>query len=162
MSETSIGAAGSAGARFDFEHAIEIAVGLSALHAFLCDLNHYVPLHPLIVRVEELPPRPDLPNARRFRVVDRIRVGPLHLRTTYEAALEPVSERLVRGHAWQSPGVRLRTDYALSPMGDGTRLEERVVVEAPRLLRGYVVRTASAAHAETLRAMKALLEAGGS
>jgi len=142
----------------DFEHQIEIRIGQAELHAFLCDLENYVPLHPLIVSITEIEPRPELPNARRFRVVDRIPIGPFRLRTTYEAVLDPVGEGEVHGHAWQSPGVRLWTSYRLEPVHDGTRLIERVQVRAPRLLRRYVVDTARASHAAMLAGLKALLE----
>ncbi len=150
------------GGSADFVHAVTIGVGLEALHAFLLDLDRIRPLHPLIESIEEIEPADDLPGARRWRVVDRIRVGPLRLRATYVAALEPVSAREVRGHAWQSPGVRLVTVYALSPGDEAgtTRLEERVFVEAPFGLRRFVVAQARRSHAVTLERMKALLEAG--
>jgi hypothetical protein len=145
----------------DFVLEIEIGVPLAELHAFLCDLENYVPLHPLIESIEEIPPSDELPHAphaRRYRVVDRIPVGPFRLRTQYTAALDPVSEREVHGHAWQSPGIRLHTVYQLEEVASGTRLVERVSVEAPRILRRLVVTQARRSHEETLRKMKAFLE----
>ena len=145
----------------DFSHRIEIDVECAALHAFLCDLENYEPLHPLIESIEEIDPRSDLPGARRWRVVDRIPVGPFRMRTAYVAALEPVSDTEIRGHAWQSPGVRLRTVYSLSELaGGGTRLEERAFVRAPWGMRRFVVGQACASHATTLQRMKELLEGG--
>lgn len=143
-----------------FRHTIEIAALPDVLHDFLSDLRNYLPLHPLIESIEDLPPIPALPGARHYRVVDRIPFGPFRLTTRYRAALESVSARAVRGHAWQFPGVHLVTDYLLQPTGGGTRLVEQVAVEAPSPLLGFVTRQASRAHAETLRAMKALLERG--
>ena len=148
----------------DFVHEIEIRVALGKLHAFLCDLENYVPLHPLIESIEEIPTTPELPGARRYRVVDRIPLGPLRLRTAYVAALDPVSECEVHGHAWQSPGIRLHTVYSLEAVEDGaagTRLVERVNVEAPRLLRAFVISQARRSHGETLAKMKKLLEGSG-
>jgi hypothetical protein len=144
----------------DFVHEIEIRVGLERLHAFLCDLENYAPLHPLIESIEEIAATPELPGARRYRVVDRIPLGPFRLRTVYIAALDPVSEREVHGHAWQSPGVRLHTVYALEESALGTRLIERVSVEAPRFL-AFVVRQARRSHEETLARMKELFEGSG-
>lgn len=138
---------------------VSIAVDRRRLHDFLCDLENYVALHPLIERIEEIEPSPQLPRARRHRVVDRISVGPFRLRTSYIAALEPVAEDEVHGHAWQSPGVRLHTVYRLSETAFGTRLDERVFVRAPWFIRRFVVKQARAAHAETLERMKLLLEA---
>ena len=61
--------------------------------------------------------------------------------------------------AWQSPGIRMQTIYALEGAESGTRLVERVSIEAPRILRRFVVSRASESHKETLEKMKALLEA---
>ncbi len=144
----------------DFELERVIRVPPEALHAFLCDLHRYVPLHPFIESIQDLPPREDLPNARRYRVIDRIPVGPFKLKTVYTAALDPVSENEVHGHAWQSPGIRLVTVYSLAEVEAGTRLVERCSVRAARWLRPFVVAQARKAHAKTLDELKALLEAG--
>jgi len=141
---------------FSLEQSIRVPV--HTLHDFLCDLHSYLALHPLIESIEDLPPTESLPNARRYRVLDRIPLGPFHIRTTYTAALESVSPNEIHGHAWQFPSVRLHTIYTLHASDDGTRLVERVSIEAPRPMRGFVTRQAGAAHAETLRKMKELLE----
>ena len=137
---------------------IEIQVAPARLHEFLCDLSNYSPLHPLIESIEELSPTAEMPRARRYRVVDRIPFGPFRLRARYIAALDPVSQNEVHGHAWQSPGIRLHSRYALQEITSGTRLVERVSVEAPWILRGFVIRQARQSHEETLVKMKALLE----
>lgn len=142
----------------DFVAEIEIRIPRSRLHAFLCDLHNYVPLHPLIESIEEIAPTEELPRARRYRVVDRIPLGPFRLRTVYTAALEPVTEHEVHGHAWQSPGVRLHTIYALEDTATGTRLVESVSVKAPRMLRRFVIGQARKSHEETLVKMKLHLE----
>ena len=143
----------------DFVLERELAVPVPAVRTFLCDLHHYVPLHPFIESIQDLAPSETLPNARRYRVVDRIPLGPFKLKTVYVAAVEPVGSSEVRGHAWQSPGIRLETRYLLSPTASGTRLEEHCrVVTAPWGLRGFVVRQARKAHDETLDGLKALLE----
>ncbi len=142
----------------DFILKQDIAVSPATLHAFLCDLNNYVPLHPLIESIEELPPSEELPRAKRYRVVDRIPFGPFKLRTVYIAALDPVAEDEVHGHAWQFPSIRLRTVYSLKSIPGGTRLVERVSVEAPRLLRRFVIGQARRAHRDTLARMKTVIE----
>ena len=142
----------------DFVHEIEIRVPRARLHAFLCDLNNYVPLHPLIESIEEIPPTDEMPGASRYRVVDQIPLGPFRLRTVYTAALESVTANEVHGHAWQSPGVRLHTIYSLQATESGTRLIEGVSIEAPRILRRFVISQARRSHRQTLAEMKALLE----
>jgi len=143
-----------------FELTQKIALPLPALHDFLCDLHRYVPLHPFIESIQDLAPIEGLPAARAYRVVDRIPLGPFKLKTVYTAALEPVAEDEVHGHAWQSPNIRLHTVYGLSKAGEGTRLVERCFVDAAGLTRRFVVSQARKAHAKTLEDMKALLEEG--
>jgi hypothetical protein len=145
----------------DFVHEIAIHVKRARLHAFLCDLRNYVPLHPLIESIEEISRGDESTAARHYRVVDRIPLGPLRLRTVYTAALEPIGEYEVHGHAWQSPGIRLHTVYGLEDIESGTKLSERVSIDAPRMLRRFVVSQARRSHEETLRKLKALLEAAG-
>jgi len=146
----------------DFTLEVEIHVPPSAVHAILCDLDALAPLHPLIESIRELSPLDSMPRARHYRVVDRIPVGPFRLPTAYTAALDPVTDREVHGHAWQSPSIILHSIYALEETSRGTRLVERVSIEAPRLLRRFVVGQARRAHAETLERMKALLEGASS
>jgi len=141
-----------------FAHEIEIRTSRAQLHAFLSDLHNYLPLHPLILSIEDLPPDPEMPGARRYRVVDRVPFGPFQLRARYVAAIDPVSDHEIQAHAWQSPGIQLQTTYALDESGAKTRLVERVWVEAPRLLRRFVTTQASRAHQETLTRMKTLFE----
>ena len=118
----------------DFELEVDVDVLRPVLHSFLCDLHRYVPLHPFIESIQDLPSSEDLPDARLYRVVDRVPLGPLKLKTVYVAALEPVSDSEVHGHAWQAPGIRLRTIYSLIERRRSTRLVERCYVEArPRL-----------------------------
>ena len=141
-----------------FEHEIEIGVPRATLHAFLCDLDNYVPLHPLIESIRALPARPERPRARRYRVVDQIPVGPFRMRTVYTAELEPVSDHEVHGEAWQSPGIHLLTVYQLEARGPATCLREQVTLRAPLGLRRFVHRQARDSHGVTLEKMKALLE----
>ena len=82
----------------------------------------------------------------------------MRFRTVYTAALDPVSSSEVHGHAWQAPRIRLHTVYALEEVASGTRLVERVRVEAPRILRAFVVSQARRSHEETLGRMKEFLE----
>ena len=125
---------------------------------FLCDLRGYVPLHPFIESIQDLPEMEALPGAKVHRVIDRIPLGPFKLKTVYVAALEPRGDDEVRGHAWQQASVRLHTRYGLVDHEGGTRLVERCFVDAPRLLRPFVVSQARKAHDETLDGVKALLE----
>ena len=54
--------------------------------------------------------------------------------------------------------MRLHTVYELAKVEAGTLLVERVSVEAPRILRRFVVSQARESHKETLAKLKVLLE----
>ncbi|MFK7896148.1 MAG: SRPBCC family protein [Myxococcota bacterium] len=157
---------------------VEIDAPTHSVHAFLLDLDHLAPLHPLIESIELLESRVERPAAKRYRVVDQIPVGPFKMQAIYVAELEAISDTEVCGRAWQSPKVILETRYRLSPLGarrsaeagtsgsddgvlgspGGTHLEERVRIQAPFGLRSFVAAQAFRAHETTLSKMKRLLE----
>jgi hypothetical protein len=142
-----------------FEQSIEIGVAPELVHAFLAELHNHRELHPLIERIEELPPDPRRPTVRRYRVTDRMRLGPIVFRIAYVAELDPSAPDLILGGAWQSPGIEVRTRYRLSPSSEGgTHVHEEVLIQAPLLLIGYAHRQAEAAHRETFAKLKVLLE----
>jgi hypothetical protein len=143
-----------------FEQSIEIRAAPEVVHGFLADLHRHRDLHPLIERIEDLPAQPGRPDVRRYRVTDRMRLGPLSFRIHYVAELAPVAPDEVVAAAWQSPGVEVRTRYRVTPTPDGgTRLREEVRLKAPLPLIGYAHRQAEAAHRETFAKLKVLLEA---
>ena len=92
----------------DFVHEIEIRVPPARLHAFLCDLHNYVPLHPLIESIEEIPPMNELPGARRYRVVERVSIeAPLILRRfVVSQARQSHKETLSKMKAWLEESFR--------------------------------------------------------
>ena len=142
----------------DFVLEIELRATRDRVRSFLCDLHNHRDLHPLIVAVEELAADPARPSARRYRITDRVPVGPFGMTIVYTAEVEALSAGLVRGEAWQAPGIHLTTEYELADHDGGTRLVERVSVEAPWLLRRFTIRQARAAHRTTLDRMKGVLE----
>jgi hypothetical protein len=141
-----------------FVHEIDIAVARPRLHDFLCDLENFTALHPLIESITEIAPTAELPNARRYRVVDRVPIGPGRMKAVYTATLDPVSLHEVRGYAWQKPGIRLLTAYEIADTNTGVHLTERVSVHAPWVLRRFVSGQAEASHLETMKKIKVLLE----
>ncbi len=87
-----------------FQLTLEIRAELTEVHALLADLDRLHVLHPLIETIRKLPSTAERPEARRYSVVDRLKLGPLRLRTEYTAELRVVSATEVEGRAWQSPG----------------------------------------------------------
>ena len=142
-----------------FEQSIEIGAAPGDVHTFLADLHNQRDLHPLIERIEDLPPDPARPDVRRYRVTDRMRLGPLSFRISYLAELKSLPPDEIAAAAWQTPRIEVRSRYRVAPApGGGTQLREEVLLKAPLLLIGYAHRQAEAAHRETFAKLKVLLE----
>ena len=120
------------------------------------DLDSLQVVHPLIVSVEELSRTDEADGYRQtYRVTDRIRMGRFSFRITYRAGWHVPVHGAVETEAHQSPGVRLHGAVSFDPLDGGTRITERVRIEAPRLLAGYTTREAVKAHVAMLAAIRA-------
>ena len=137
-----------------FQQTLDIPAAPAAVHALLTDLDQLHVLHPLIESIRELPATAERPAARRYQVVDRLKLGPLCLRAEYTAELLALSDTEVEGRAWQKPGIELRTSYRVTACPSGTRLSETTTLFAPWLLRGFVWRQAEAAHRAMLENLR--------
>ena len=98
------------------------------------------------------------PDARRYSVVDRLKLGPFRLRTEYVAELRVVSDSEIEGRAWQRPAIELHTTYRVAASARGTRLTETTTLDAPRLFMGFVLRQAEKAHRDMLENMRSHFE----
>jgi hypothetical protein len=153
-------------ARASFEQTIVVVAPAEALRAALATLAAHDRLHPLIVSVEALPDgvAPDGSPLRRYRIVDRVRMGPLTLRVVYRADVAVDASGAVVSDAYQSPGVHLHVVSRVTPVapmtqeGGQTRVDETVTVDAPRLLLGYVRAQAEQAHRALFANLKHWLE----
>ena len=118
-------------------------------------------MHPLIVSVQTLSRTETSEGyAQSYRVVDRIPLGPLTLKTTYSARLQVPADGDVLTEADQSPGVRIRGTVSFEPAGGGTRVTERIQIAAPRLLSALTIREGVKAHIEMLAGIRRHFEAG--
>ena len=88
----------------DFILETKIQIPRADLHAFLCDLHNYVPLHPLIESIEEISPTDELPRARRFRD------------TGSERAKRYYGQFLADRKCSVCNGTRLRVESAAEPL----------------------------------------------
>ena len=143
-----------------FQMTLEIGAELAEVHGLLADLDQLRVLHPLIETIRELPSTAERPDARRYSVVDRLRLGPLRLRSEYLAELHVVSDTQVEGRAWQRPAIELHTIYRMTASAPGTRLTETTTLHAPRLLRGFVRHQAEKAHRGMLENLRSHFESG--
>lgn len=123
---------------------------------FYVDLDSLKLVHPLIVSVEELSRSEDADGYRQsYRVVDRLKLGPMSFQIAYRAQLDVPVTGDVRTEARQSPGVRLLGTVSFAPIDGGTRVTERVLIAAPRPLAGYTAREAVKAHVAMLAGIRA-------
>lgn len=130
------------------------------VRAFYVDLDNITLVHPLVVEVRTVA-RSETSDGyqQTYRVTDRIPVGPLRMRTSYTARLTVPDKGDVRTEARQFPLVRLRGTVSFEPTESGTRVTERIGIEAPRPLATMTVQKAVAAHIEMLAGIRRYFEA---
>ena len=123
---------------------------------FLADLSAHDKIHPLIVSVEEV----DVPEEqfRRYRITDRVPMGPFKIKAIYEADIWRTDDGNLKSIARQSPGVVLHNTTTVTPQQGGTLLREVVSVKAPALLQRFVFRQAEESHQKMFERVKAYLE----
>ncbi|MDT5011692.1 MAG: hypothetical protein QOH57_3309 [Mycobacterium sp.] len=118
---------------------------------FYVDLDKIKLVHPLVVSVRTVA-RTERPDGyeQTYEIRDRIPLGPFTLKTRYVAVLNVPVAGDVTADSRQSPGVRLHTVVSFDAVDAGTRVTERMRIEAPRPLAGVTVREAVNAHTEML------------
>jgi hypothetical protein len=146
------------------EHTLteDIAACPDDVRTFYVDLENIKHVHPLVVSVRTVNRRETVDGyVQTYRVGDRISVGPLRLRTNYVARLEVPAAGDVSSEARQFPGVRLTSRMSFEPIGAGTRVVERIRIQAPRPLASLTNRMAVQAHAEMLAGIRHHFAGGG-
>ncbi|WFE41678.1 SRPBCC family protein [Micromonospora sp. WMMD998] len=125
--------------------------------ALLGDLSRQGELHPLIVRVRQLPPRPGA--LASYAITDRLELGPLHFPVTYQADVLIANEDEVVTVARQQPATTVRNHTRMRDEPDGVvRIDVEITLTAPAPLFGYAFRQARAAHLGLAARLGATLE----
>ena len=143
------------------EHTVseEIPAPPDQVRDFYVDLDNIKHLHPLVVAVRATDRRETADGyIQSYRVQDRIPLGPLHLRISYLARLHVPDAGDVTAEARQFPRVRLRTTVSFEPVDAGTRITERMHIDAPRVLAAMTAREAVKAHTAMLAGMRRCFE----
>ena len=118
---------------------------------FYVDLDNMRLVHPLVVSVRTITRHDTAAGyVQTYRVSDRIPLGRITLRTRYTARLQVPAAGDVIADARQFPWVRLHTVVTFDAIDGGTRIVERMRIEAPRPLAGVTIREAVHAHTEML------------
>jgi hypothetical protein len=125
------------------------------VRAFYVDLDNIRLVHPLVVSVRTITRR-EMPDGyvQVYRVRDRIPLWLLTVRTTYTARLYVPEVGDVIAEARQFPAVRLDNRVAFERCEAGTRVVERMRIQAPRLLAPVTIREAVNAHIATLAGIR--------
>ncbi|WP_328419094.1 SRPBCC family protein [Micromonospora sp. NBC_00389] len=128
-----------------FSYTVQARSSTSDAAALLSDLTRQGELHPLIVRVRRLPPRP---GARAsYAISDRLVAGPLHFRTTYQADVLISEDDEIVTVARQWPATTVHNHTRLRAEPDGlVRIDVEITLTAPARLFRYAFRQARAAH----------------
>jgi hypothetical protein len=129
----------------------DIAAPPEEVRGFYIDLNNIRLVHPLVVSVRTIS-RTETPDGyeQTYRVHDRIPFGRFTLRTRYVARLHVHAAGDVTAEARQFPMVRLRSVVTFDSVDAGTRIVERMRIQAPRPLAAVTVRGAVNAHTAML------------
>lgn len=122
---------------------------------FYVDLDNIRVVHPLVVSVQSTGREQTADGyLQTYRVRDRIPLGPIALGIVYTARLRVPVHGDVHTEARQFPRVALDGVVSFDAEGAGTRVTERLRIEAPRPLAAVTVRQAVAAHAEMLAGIR--------
>ena len=131
----------------------------SEVRDFYVDLNNIKQVHPLVVAVRATDRQTTSDGyVQTYRVDDRIPLGPFILRTRYTARLNVPATGDVTAEARQFPGVRLSSTVTFEDVDAGTRVTERVRIQAPRPLAAITTREAIKAHIATLSGIRRVFE----
>ncbi|MGB2567965.1 SRPBCC family protein [Micromonospora citrea] len=130
--------------RETFSYTVQARCSRADAVALLSDLARQGELHPLIVRVRELPPRP---GARAsYAITDRLELGPLSFPVTYQADVLVVTDDEIVTVARQQPGTTVRNRTRIREEDGLLQVDVEITLAAPAPLFGYAFRQARAAH----------------
>jgi hypothetical protein len=132
-----------------------VSARVDVVRDFYVDLDNIRLVHPLVVEVMATDRRERTDGyVQTYRVRDRIPLGPVTMPITYTARLDVPDTGDVRTEARQFPAVRLDGVVSFDEVEGGTRITERLRIEAPRPLVATTVRQAVAAHVEMLAGIR--------
>lgn len=141
-----------------FTYGLRPACAVADAVRLLSDFSGHAELHPLIVKVTQLPAAPGA--LRSFAIDDRLTVGPVRFTTTYHVDVLTATDDEVVTVARQRPATTVHNHARLRPEADGTvQIDVEITLTAPRPLFGYAFRQAKAAHAALADRLTQALEA---
>ena len=140
----------------------EVPAAPDAVRDFYVDLLNMKLVHPLVVSVRSTARSEHADGyTQSYRVHDRIPLGPFTIPTSYSARLCVPLTGDVAAEARQFPRVRLHSRVTFEPVEAGTRVIERMRIEAPRPLAGVTIREALKAHVTMLAGIRRYFDVAG-
>ncbi|MET7879452.1 SRPBCC family protein [Micromonospora profundi] len=128
-----------------FSYTVQARCSLADAAALLGDLSRQGELHPLIIRVRRVPPRPGA--VASYTINDRLVAGPLRFRTTYHADVLTLDDDEIVTVARQWPATTVRNHTRLRAEPDGlVRIDVEITLRAPKPLFRYAFSQARVAH----------------
>ncbi|MEU4398980.1 SRPBCC family protein [Micromonospora orduensis] len=146
--------------RDTFSYTVQARCSVADAVALLSDLTRQGELHPLIVDVRQLPPRPGA--LASYAISDRLVAGPLRFRTTYQADVLTIEDDEIVMMARQWPATTVHNHTRLRAEPDGLlRVDVEITLSAPAPLFRYAFRQARAAHLALASRLGPALERAG-
>jgi hypothetical protein len=137
----------------------EVPASVAEVRDFYCDLHNIKRVHPLVVSVRDVEREEAADSYTQiYRVRDRIPIGPFTMAITYLARIQVPTRGDVLTEARQFPQVRLHGRVSFEAIDGGTRLTERLRIEAPRPLASTTARQAVVAHEAMLAGIRRCFE----
>lgn len=126
---------------------------------FYCDLHNVALVHPLVVSVQTIERDETVDShTQTYRIRDRIPFGRFTMAISYTARIHVPTHGDVLTEARQFPHVRLHGKVSFDTADGGTRLTERLRIEAPWPVAATTTRHAVKAHQEMLAGIRRCFE----
>ncbi|MDT5336731.1 MAG: hypothetical protein QOD90_2236 [Mycobacterium sp.] len=133
----------------------EVPAAPQDVRDFYCDLHNITQFHPLVASIQVIHrEQTDHSHTQTYRIRDRIPFGPFTMGIVYTAKVHVPISGDVLTEAHQFPRVRLFGRVSFDHVEGGTRLTERLRIEAPRPLAATTARQAVKAHTEMLAGIR--------
>ena len=140
----------------NFEHEVFIRSDARTVLHSVTDMNQSLLIHPLIVKVEEVPPSDGA--LKRYIITDSLKWGPFKFKLKYRVDVIEIAENHARLIAIPSSWMKIESLMQVTPCEGGVILKESYVMHAPSLVFDYSFKQAQDSHRISFQNLKAFLE----
>jgi ligand-binding SRPBCC domain-containing protein len=146
---------------FIFENRLSIQATAAEIYTYLMEPLNLTRLHPLIVGVNLI--SSDKPGTSRVEIQDKIMLlGLIPVYKKYEASFTGIEQdRQLLLETFTSPGIHIQNTITVQEEDERTEVRERVLIDVPAWVAGFVMRQIRFSHGEMLQTLKKTLEHKG-